>query len=472
MIASQYMAYIAPSMVLAFLFTPLGILQGIYAKHFGVALTTIATVLLISRLFDAVTDPLVGYWSDRYHSKFGSRKPFVLAGGLLFIVSSYFLYVPVDPNQLNAATVVSSTYFLGWFLMLYLAWTLLEIPHLAWGAELAASSQEKNKIYSLRVFSGYFGILLFYLIPFLPFFVDNTFTPQTLQWAAIVAGLLMLPALYLCVKLAPDGAHIPSQEDKPASLWALRNEILANKPFLFFITAMAMYGMAGGLWSTLMFIFIDTYLGLGQHFALLSLIGICSSLLTLGFWYWLTNRLGKKSTWMLGVLLYITGVLGAGILEPGKTNMVVLAIVMILVYVGPAPVAAVSPSLLADIIDYHTWKFGTDRTATYFSLYTLSLKTFFAIGGAVGVGLAGWYGFESTAAVQTEEAVFGLCLAACWLSALLMLLAILVMALVPMSTHRQGIVRRRLDARLERQSTSCKPHITDSATLALETMPS
>ena len=205
---TQHLAYAAPTMMVMFLWSPMGILQGIYAKYYGVALTTIATVLLLARVFDAVTDPLIGYWSDRIQTKFGTRKPFIVAGGLLFIVSSYFLYVPVDPNTVDALTVVSTAYFLVWFLLFYLAWTLFEIPHLAWAAELASSSQAKNKIYSLRYLSGLLGMLGFYLVPFLPFFPSREFTPHTLQWAAVAAGLFMLFTLYLCITRTPNGPRV------------------------------------------------------------------------------------------------------------------------------------------------------------------------------------------------------------------------------------------------------------------------
>ena len=469
----QSIAYIAPSMILAFLTSPMGILQGIYAKHFGMSLAAIATVLLVSRLFDAVSDPLIGYWSDRYHSKSGSRKPFVIVGGLLFIVSSYFLYVPVDPDHLNAETVVSTTYFMGWFLVFYLAWALVEIPHLAWGAELATSTQEKNKIYSLRAFSTYAGILLFYLVPFLPIFSGNAFTPQTLQWTAVAAGLLMLPVLYCCVKLTPDGARISRQRGKQTNLWALRNEILSNKPFLIFTAAFALYGMgAAGMIFTLLFIFIDTYLGLSEHFALLSLIGICSCLLSLGFWYWVANRLEKKVTWILGVLFYVVGVLGISLLEPGVTGIAGLVVIITLLYIASAAITALSPSLLADIIDYSTWKFGTDRTATYFSVYTFASKTSMAIGGSIGFGLAGWYGFDPSTAVHTEKAIFGLRLAACWLPTVIILLSALTMAWVPMNAHRHRTIQRRLAARLAQRSTMSQQPIADSTATALKTAPS
>ena len=468
MVISQYIAYSMPNTVFVLLISPMWILQGIYAKYFGVSLTTIATVLLVSRLFDAVADPLVGYWSDRYHSKSGSRKPFVLAGGFLFVISCYFLYVPVDPHHLSAETAVSTSYFLGWYLMFYLAWTLFEIPHMAWGSELARSGKEKNKIYSLRALSGYLGILLFYIVPLLPFFSGNAFTPQTLQWTAIASGLLMLPALYYCIKLTP---NIPIQRAKQTNLWALRKEIRANKPFLLFITASTLYAMgAAGMWNALMFILFDTYFGFGEQFALLGLIGTASGLIMLGFWYWMANRLGKKNTWALSQLLFVTAVLVISILEPGKAGMVELAAVMILIYVTVSAVSALSPSALADIIDYSTWKFGTDRAATYFAIYTLVSKTSIAIGGSISLALAGWYGFDPTTAKQTEDAVFGLHLAACWLPALLMLLSSLMITLVPINERRHSIIRRCLDVRFARQHMPCNPHIKDSAESVLKTV--
>lgn len=442
---SQHMAYVAPSMMLAFLFGPIGILQGIYAKHFGVALTTIATVLLVSRLFDAITDPIIGYWSDRHHAKTGTRKPFIVAGGLLFIVSSYFLYVPVDLTTLGPETRVSGAYFLIWFLLFYLAWTLLEIPHLAWGAELANSAKAKNKIFSLRASSMIAGLVLFYLIPFLPFFANNEFTPQTLQWTAIAAALMMLPVLYLCVRVTPNGVCSEVGNSRSDSVWVIRQEIISNKPFLLFTGAFCLYGVAGGMWFTLMFIFVDAYLKLGNHFALLTLIALSSSVVCLGFWYWLANRFSKKLAWGLGALCYAFGIVTTGFLQVGQTEVVGLALVMLLAYIGTTCVAAMSPAFLADIIEYGHWKSGADRSATYFSFYTLASKTALALGGSIGLGIAGWAGFDPSSIAHSSEAIWGLRIAACWLPATVMILAVVVMAIVPINARHSLIISRRLD---------------------------
>ena len=445
MALSHYLAYVAPTAMLAFLMGPIGILQGIYAKYFGVALTVIATVLLISRLFDAITDPIIGYCSDRYYSKTGTRKPFVVLGGLMFIISSYFLYVPLDPVTLNSEATVSPLYFLLWFLLFYFSWTLLEIPHLAWGGQLAASATVKNKLFSFRASSTLVGTLLFYLIPLLPFFPNDEFTPQTLRWTAIGAGLLMLPALYYCVKVTPDGDAPSTDRANRYSVWGLRHEIMANTPFLIFISAFCLYGLAAGMWITLLFIMVDSYLNLGHHFAIVTVLSLPLSIVSLCFWYWLANRFDKKMAWGLGVFCYVSATVVTGFLAPAQTGVLGLSAVMLLAYAGSACVVALSPSLLADIIDYGRWKFGTDHSATYFALYTLVMKTAAAIGGSIGLGVVGGFGFDPASSVHTTEAMFGLRIAASWLPTTAAVLAVFIMALTPLTTRRTQLIRCRLE---------------------------
>ena len=450
----QQCAYAMPVMPLLFLFGPLGIIQGIYAKYFGLGLGSIATVLLISRLFDAISDPLIGYFSDRHYNRTGSRKAFVVGGGLLFIISSYFLYVPSGTAVADGSVQVSTIYFLVWFLMFYLGWTLLEIPHLAWGADIAITSSDRNRIYSLRTGATSLGILLFYAVPFLPFFPSQEFTPQTLEWAALFAGLLMLIALYGCVKLTPNGTRLHTANAEKIDFRTLRREIMANKPFLCFLFALSLWGVASGMWFSLMFIFVDSYLQLGNNFALLTLIALSICLVSLGFWCLLADRLGKKATWAIGAFLYMIGLINVGLLDPGSDSILGLSIAIVLFYVGTTPIVANSPSLLSDIIDYSNWKFRSTNTATYFSIYTLLLKGALAIGGAIGLGIASSYAFDPTLSVHSLDAIFGLRLAGCWLPATLIIFVILVMLLSPINARRHQIIRRRLNSREKRQSKS------------------
>lgn len=432
------LSYAAPVLPVAFLVGPILILQGIYATHFGLALSTIALVILVTRLVDAITDPIIGYCSDRYYVTTRSRKPFVAAGGVLIIICSYFLYVPPDN--------VSGAYFLGWFVAFFVAWTLFQVPHLAWGAELADSSQGKNKIYGLRSLSAFLGKLLFVMMPLLPIFETNEFTPQTLEWSVIVSGVVMLPLLYLCLKNVPNGnTRLVSRRTTKENLWTLFSAVSHNKPYLIFLLAFFFSGVGIGMWAALMFIFIDSFLGLGDKLAIAYVISLIVAILTLAGWYKLARCLGKKLTWGIGMMLMVIGIFGKGLMSPGESGFYMLLVATTLIYSGFASLNILAPSLLADIVDYSTWKFGVDRGATYFSLYTLLSKTNVAIGGALGLATASWFGFDPNSAIHTDENILGLRLAISYTPVLILIAAVAFIVMNPMTERRHDIVRRRLN---------------------------
>lgn len=455
------LTYALPTITTSFLIAPLAIVQGIYAKYFGLSLTTIASILLIARVFDAVTDPLIGFYSDRYHANTGTRKPFIIVGGLLLIVSSYFLYVPVDLETLKLLDLdvmqnsVSDSYFLGWFIIFYLSWTLFEIPHLAWGSELAATSKSKNLIYSLRSFGSWIGLLLFYSVPLLPFSKTNEFTPQSLSLAVLLVSCLMLPLLYFCVKLTPNGVEIPSSRVAPKDkynalkLKHLIYEVFRNQPLMLFLSASILGSAAvSGMWFTLLFIYVDSYLQLGDKFAQASIISLFVGILMIAVWYRIANYLGKKYTLALGLSANAIGIILTGLLTQGEANFFSLLLVMVLCYgVGITAIDALAPSLLADIIDYSRWKSGVDQAATYFSLNSILVKTAVAVGGAIGLGIAGSYGFDPAAASHSADDVKGLVMAISWIPAGIVICAMALFLANPLNARRHALIRQRLDAR-------------------------
>ena len=463
----QGFAYALPQVPVIFLAGPAAsILQGIYAKYFGLALTTVAAVVLIARLFDAITDPLIGYFSDRYQHPLLGRKLFIVTGGLFFIVSSYFLYAPFGIGSLWTDTQyiysdVSAVYFLCWFLAFYFSFTLFEIPHLTWASEIALNAQERNKLFSLRALATYLGILLFFSVPLLPFFDSSEFTPKVLVWSVLVATLLMLPLLFISVKIVPSGSReiLPQAQSKSAIKGKLSTFIKAiyfNKPFLIFIGAFFFSGTALGMWYGLLFLFVDVYLGMGDKLSFAFVVSSGVGIAMLKLWVYLANRIGKIVSWGLGNLLMLLGMLGTGFLSPGESNWLPLLLCMVFVTGGSATNMAIAPSLLSDIIDYGRWKFSLDNAATFFSLYALVAKANVAIGGALGLAIAGSYGFEVSNTVQTDGAIDALRFSIAWIPALIILGSFVCIALTPINVRRHKIIRRRLDARDLRVSRETK----------------
>jgi len=433
----------------ASLFTPINIVQGIYAKYYGLPLTTIASVILFVRLFDAITDPIIGYLSDKSRIKRGTRKPTVILGAIVLASSGYFLYSPPDD--------VSTLYFAFWFTVFYLGYTLFNIPHLAWGGEISHSTHGKTQTYTLRTVAGYAGVALFYSIPLLPIWETTDITPDTLELSSIVSGLLMLPLLYLCMRRVPDGGCYSEEElsidksGKPAitpfsQFSNTVKNVIHNKPLLLFLGAFLFAGSGLGMWLGLYFIYADAYLGMGALFASISLTALVVSILGAFIWLEIAKYLGKKRTWLLVMLLSIAAFAYTGCLDPenvGYWSLLLLSISAVTCFIG---VEFLPQSMLSDIVDYSTWKFRTYRGSTYFALFMFTYKATLAVGGALGFAIAGWYGFDPASTTQTESGITGLKLAMTWAPTLLVIISMIFIVLSPITARRHGIIRRRLDA--------------------------
>ena len=145
-------------MVSAIMHGPIvGIVPALYATEFGLDLALIGTVLLLARVFDAVTDPMIGYLSDRTTSPYGKRKPWIVGGAILTAISIYFLYTPGE-----SATMM---YFLSFSILLYLAWTLMEIPYTAWLLEMSRETEQRTRLNAARIFALLAGGIFFYMAP-------------------------------------------------------------------------------------------------------------------------------------------------------------------------------------------------------------------------------------------------------------------------------------------------------------------
>ena len=446
---TQNILYAMPRVAVSSLYAPIAIVQGIYAKHYSLALTTIAGVLLFARLFDAISDPIIGYLSDKSRIKSGTRKPTMILGAIVLASSGYLLYSP--PND------VSALYFAFWFMVFYLGYTLFEIPHLAWGGEISHGTHEKTQTYTLRTVAGYSGLALFYSVPLLPIWETTDITPETLEFSAIVAGLLLLPLLYFCMKQVPDGNCYTEEEsiidisDKfsKTSSKQLSNtvkSVIHNKPLLLFLSAFLFAGSGLGMWLGLLFIYIDVYLGMGALYAEIALISLVASILGSLVWLRIANALGKKSTWLWVMLLAIAAFAYTGFLGPENTGYWALMLLSIAFTSCFICIEFLAQSMLSDIVDYSTWKFRTYRGSTYFALYIFIYKAAFAVGGALGLALAGWYGFDPSSSSQTESAITGLNLAMTWVPILLVAISMIFIALSPITARRHSIIRHRLDA--------------------------
>ena len=431
---SIVVAYSLPLLSLDFLVAPImSILQGIYAKYYGLELTAIASVLIIARIFDGVSDPLIGYFSDRARA----RKPFVLVGGGLFIVCAYFLFSPPEN--------VSTGYFLFWYLTFYFSWTLFYVPHLSWGSELASGYEERSRLFTVRAGFLIFGQTAFYALPYLPILPGNEFTPETLRLAVLISAVLSIASLYWMARTVPDRvAHVKVEKPRE-SIPSVMRAIYSNKPLLIFVAAQSLSGLGMGMWLGLLFIYLDTYLQLGSAAAAFFLLGNICSLVSLPLWLRYANLIGKARAWATSTVLFVVLIAVMGLLQP-RVGLWLPLILMCAFYFANGCAHVVAPSILADTVDYGKWKFGGDRAGTYFSFFALLGKVSGGLGAGASLAIAGFFDYDPALQENTPQAVLGLKLAFAAAPVILIAASLAFILMTPITKRRHETIRKRLNA--------------------------
>jgi glycoside/pentoside/hexuronide:cation symporter, GPH family len=435
--ARSLLAYAAPGGAMTFLWMPtMSILPGLYAKHFGLSLTKIAFVLFISRLLDGLTDPLTGYAADRHRVSGGSYKTWVVAGGVGLAVAAYFLFSP--PHE------VSQEYYLVWSLVFYVSWSLIDIPHAAWGATLADSYHERSRVYGFRSVAVFFGLLTFFAMPFLPILSSKEFTPATMMWTVRI-GIAFMAGSLLTMIWAPAGTTDVKGSIRDSPLTIL-HDIYSNKPLWIFLSGYLIGGVGYGMWFGLVFVYLDSLLQLGEHISAILLIGNVVAICSMPMWLHLARRVGKARAWMAGTTLFVLLLAGCYSISPDSPWWLSLILVGG-VYVSFACQSMSTQAILGDITDYGVLKFRRNRAATYFSLLTLTYKVTSGVGSGLALKIAGEFGFDPASISQTSEAVTGVHLAFIILPALLALTSLSLIRMTPLSEHRHSVIRRRIGQR-------------------------
>ena len=432
-------AYAAPAFSQTLIHGPTGsVIQGVYAKYFGVPLRAIAAVLLITGLYDAAVSPIVGYLSDRHCQRGGSRKPWLLGGSLISLIACWFLFAPTG--------AVTIGYFLCWLLVMYTGWAIAEVPYSAWMAEISSDYDERTRIATWRGVAMYGGAIAFAAIPYLPFFPTTEFTPASLRWTAILA-VVALPTFSILAVLTVPAGRVVIDKRIPRNAW---RGVFSNKPLLRFALLFFLYNLAPGIFQGLMYFYLDSYLHQGALMAALFLLTLPLGALAVPVWGYLCRRFGKQRSWAVGCGAGALMVLCFAAIPVGPAGTVWLAtaqVLVILVFAG-FPVAA--PSVLADVIDYGRLRFGVDYAGTYFSIYNVMYKAVPGIGAAIGLALAGLGGFDPHDAQSSPHAMTGLLLAFSVLPAMLLAIVAPMLWYFPIDASRQRIIAARLRQRDER----------------------
>ena len=408
------------------------ILPNFYLEYSAVSLAGLATATFIARLFDGLSDPLIGYLSDRS----GTRKPWMVLGALLVAGSSWFLFNPGGDARFG--------YLVFWYLLVTLGWTLVEIPHTAMAAELSTGYHERSRIALWRQLLGFAGGVLFMASPMLLVGGTTEFSPAVMRMLAlfIMIGLPLFVGV-MCATVPEPPRRVHARPVQAADLWhALRD----TRPLQYFLATQVLFGLATGAVASLFVIYTSQHLGLADKVPHIALPMTLAMALGMPLWLLVMKHVDKHRAWAVAALGLIVTLAKVPWIEPGPAALRPMTGVMTSFgfFLGLSSIAL--PSLLADIVDYDVWRNRQNRAAIFFSFQALVTKFNQGIGGAIALSIPALFGF-SVREAATPRATLGLQLAfVAW--PCLLLAPMLVMAWrYPLGRRAHDILTRRISRR-------------------------
>ena len=429
--AGLLLAFGLVNLPLSMLMSPTAaVLPNFYLEHSAVTLAGLATATFIARIFDGLTDPLIGYLSDRS----GTRKPWMVAGAVIVAASAWFLYSP-GPEA-------GPAYLLSWYLAVTLGWTLVEIPHTAMAAGLSQDYHQRSRIALWRQLLGFAGGVLFMAAPVLLAGGSTEFSPEVMRGiGGFIAVTLPVAVILMCVAVREPAQRLPMQRVGPSDLYrALRD----TPPLRYFLATQVLFGLATGAVSSLFVIYASRHLGLGDKVPHIALPMTLAMALGMPLWLQVMKRVEKHRAWAVaagGMMLALLAVPGLAP-GPGALRPMVAIMATFGFFLGLSSIAL--PSLLADIVDYDVWRNRQERAAIFFSFQAVVTKLNQGIGGAIALAIPAAFGFTSGPEELTPRAVLGLELAfVAWPCALLVPMLLLAWR-YPLGRRAHGILARRL----------------------------
>jgi glycoside/pentoside/hexuronide:cation symporter, GPH family len=437
----QLICYSLPAASTSLMIVPLvAVFPTVYEKYYSIPFEALGPALLATRLLDAFLDPLTAYLSDKTKSVIGARKPWMIAGAIVSVIGVYYLFMPQEKPD--------ATYFFIWATVVYVGWTLIAIPHSAWGAEMVGDYDERSRIVTISGMVGAVGGTLFFAAPILLPFETENITPEVMRVIGFATMAFVPLSVMLAVLFAPTGKSVSTFD---AGIFRSLGGLWNNKPFRVFLAIFALQGLALGIYAGLLFAFTDGYLHIGEYFARITILATIANFVSIPAWLWACNRYGKHIAWAVGSATTNLVLLAYLFVTPGEAAYIPALVVSVLYGLLSSCASVCYPSILADIIDYGTLKTGANRAGSYFAVVLLIVKGTAAIGGGLATALIGYFGFSTvTGAVNDEVANFGILFTFIGLHTLLQMLAIPLIWRFPIDKRRQAIIRKRIEQRAAR----------------------
>ena len=414
-------------------------------------------VFLFPRIFDAITDPIMGFISDNTKSKWGRRRQYVLIGGILMGIAYIFMWQLYKDDGVQ----YNFWYFFLWSLVFYLGLTIFSVPYVAMGYEMSDDFHERTNIMAIAQFIGQWAWViapLFWII----MYDENWFPSADIAvrelaiWVAIPSAICaIVPAIFIktnstlnedyeplnsanignslikIIKSFAEAFKIKEFRKLCGATFLIFNAFNTVAALTFFVIVYKLFnGDAGasGIWVSM----FGCLGALGTTFIVIPAVA------------WMSKKLGKKKAFMLSQSISLVGYSMLYFLFiPGKPWLYVIALPFFSFGIGS--LFTIMMSMTADVIDIDEMNTGKRREGIFGAIYWWMVKVGYGIAGALSGVIITIVGFNSDLATTDQQAaVDGLHTFFCFFPMVGTILAMLIMRNYTITEERSLEIRSQL----------------------------
>jgi GPH family glycoside/pentoside/hexuronide:cation symporter len=421
----------------------------VYNIILGLNPATIGIVLMLMRIWDAITDPIMGWISDNWRGSHGRRKPFLLLGSVLMAIA-YPLIWMASPDWTEQA---KSIYFVCFALIFFTTYTIYSVPFRALATEMTPDYEERTNI---RVYSAFFNKVFMFMLPWIFPLSQSELFADPVTGIRILAGLssvLILISGVICARFPQERYHKVALQQEKVRLLPSFLSLVKDPAFLLlhgigvFLLSSILLVATFGLYVNMFYVWKGDTAGGSQYFAIaqniLQILGIIMLAVISRF----LVKIEKKKMILLALVLALAGSLARWF----TYNQDIPELLFLdPLFFAPAYTVfwAIFLSMLGDYCDYDEFKNGKRREGVFSAISGWIMKAGSSLAfGASGILLAWTHFNKDLGGEQPEGTLMKMRLLLIGLPVLCLLLAMLFNALYPLSKKRMSQIREELENR-------------------------
>ena len=421
-------------------------------------------VSLAPRIFDSLTDPIMGFISDNTKSKWGRRRQYVFLGAITMGISFVIMWQLFRDSSID----YNFAYFLFWSIVFYLGLTIFSVPYVAMGYEMSDDFHERTSIMAIAQWIGQWAWVIapwFWVIMYDTawFETADVAVRELAIWVGLGCAICaMVPALFIKSKSTLEEDYSPMTlkniGGSLVKIWDSFGEAFTSAPFRKLCFATFLIFNAFNTVAAFTFFIIVYYLFNGDAGAagiwptLFGSVGaLCTTFLVIPIVAKMSKAMGKKKAFLVSQSISVLGYVMLWFLFiPGKPYLFLIALPFFSFGIGG--LFTIMMSMTADVIDLDELNSGKRREGIFGAIYWWMVKFGFAIAGGLSGAIFSIIGFDTALEVQPESAITGLRLFFSGLPILGTLTAMYIMRNYEISEERANEIKEQLKIKRAEQA--------------------